>query len=147
MAAPQSIVHAFTEFVDGSVLAQVGFPSMELPIFYALTHPERLADSGVERFDPIKSGRLTFEALRRDAFPTFVLGVAAGKAGATAPAAFNAANEVAVQAFLDRRITFGRIPEVIDHVLQRYRGEPATDVESVLEVDRWGRDTAEAVCC
>lgn len=144
---PQSIVHAFTEFVDGSVLAQVGFPSMELPIFYALTHPERLADNGVERFDPVKSGRLTFEALRRDAFPTFVLGVAAGQAGAAAPAAFNAANEVAVQAFLDRRITFGRIPEVIDHVLQRYRGEPATDVESVLEVDRWGRHTAEAACC
>ncbi len=143
---PQSIVHAFTEFVDGSILAQVGYPSMELPIFYALTHPERHADAGVERFDPVKLGRLTFEEIRHDAFPTFSLGVAAGKTGGTAPAAFNAANEVAVQAFLDRRISFVRIPEVIDHVLQRYRGHAACDIETVLEIDRWSREVAEAAC-
>jgi 1-deoxy-D-xylulose-5-phosphate reductoisomerase len=143
---PQSIVHAFTEFVDGSILAQIGFPTMELPIFYALTYPERHADAGVERFDPVKTARLTFEELRRDAFPTFVLGLQAGQTGGAAPAAFNAANEVAVQAFLARDIPFGRIPEVIDHVLQRYRGEPAKDLDAVLAVDRWARETARTAC-
>jgi 1-deoxy-D-xylulose-5-phosphate reductoisomerase len=143
---PQSIVHAFTEFVDGSILAQVGVPCMELPIAYALTHPDRVADNGVERFDPIRFGQLTFEAVRRDDFPTYALGVQAGRAGETAPAAFNAANEVAVQAFLNRRIRFGRIGEVIDHVLQRYRGEPASDLACVLAVDHWARVTAEEAC-
>ena len=144
---PQSIVHAFTEFVDGSILAQVGYPSMELPILYALTHPERVPDSGVKRFDPVAAGDLTFEPLRRDDFKAFALGVTAGKAGATAPAAFNAANEIAVQAFLDGRIRFGRIAEVIDHVLQAHGGEPADDVETILAIDSWARQTAEAACC
>jgi 1-deoxy-D-xylulose-5-phosphate reductoisomerase len=89
---PQSIIHAFAEFIDGSMLAQVGFPTMELPILYALTHPERVSDTGVPRYDPVASGTLSFEALRRDAFPAFALGVSAGRAGGTAPAVFNAAN-------------------------------------------------------
>jgi 1-deoxy-D-xylulose-5-phosphate reductoisomerase len=143
---PQSIIHAFTEFVDGSVLAQVGYPSMELPIFYALTHPERHPDHGVERFDPVKSGELTFEALRRDCFPTFSLGVDAGRAGGLAAAVFNAANEVAVQAFLDRRISFGRIPQVIDAVLQAHEPRTADDIDTVIEVDCWARTAAEAAC-
>lgn len=144
---PQSIIHAFTEFVDGSVLAQVGYPSMELPIFYALTHPERHADQGVDRFDPVKSGELTFEPLRRDCFPTFTLGVEAGRAGGVAPAVFNAANEVAVQAFLERRVAFGRIPEIIERVLEAHEPRPADDIETVLAVDRWARESAEAACC
>ena len=144
---PQSIVHAFTEFVDGSVLAQIGYPSMELPILYALTHPERIEDSGLKRFDPVRCGDLTFEPVRTDDFAAFSLGVAAGRAGATAPAAFNAANEVAVQAFLEKRITFGQITVVIDSVLQAHRGDPAVDLETVLDVDRWARETAEVACC
>lgn len=143
---PQSIIHAFVEFIDGSILAQIGYPSMELPIFYALTHPERVADHGVERFDPVQSGSLTFEAVREDVFPTFRHGVAAGRAGGAAPAVFNATNEVAVQAFLDGRIRFGRIPEIIESVLTAYDGRPANDVESVLAVDAWARRTAEAQC-
>ncbi len=144
---PQSIVHAFTEFVDGSVLAQIGFPSMELPILYALTHPERIEDSGLERFDPVRCGDLTFEPVRTADFAAFSLGVAAGRAGATAPAAFNAANEVAVQAFLEKRITFGQIAVVIDSVLQAHRGDAADDLETVLAIDRWARETAEVACC
>ncbi len=144
---PQSIVHAFTEFVDGSVLAQIGYPSMELPILYALTHPERIEDSGLKRFDPVRCGDLTFEPVRTDDFAAFSLGVAAGRAGATAPTAFNAANEVAVQAFLQKRITFGQITVVIDSVLQAHRGDPAVDLETVLDVDRWARETAEVACC
>ncbi len=143
---PQSIVHGFAEFVDGSILAQVGYPSMELPILYALTHPERVADQGVKRFDPVASGDLTFEALRHDAFNTFTLGVNAGREGGTAPAVFNAANEVAVEAFLDRRINFGRIPEVIGHVLQQHTSEPADRLDAVLRADQWARQTAGAAC-
>ncbi len=143
---PQSIVHGFAEFVDGSILAQVGYPSMELPILYALTHPERVADQGVKRFDPVASGDLTFEALRHDAFNAFTLGVNAGREGGTAPAVFNAANEVAVEAFLDRRINFGRIPDVIGCVLQRHTSEPADRLDAVLRADRWARETAEAAC-
>src|ERR671920_2354849 len=106
---PQSVVHAFTEFCDGSVLAQLGFPTMELPILYALTHPERLPDSGVRRFDPVAAGPLTFEPVRTDVFRALGSGIAAGRAAGTAPAVFNAANEVAVAAFLDGAIPFGRI--------------------------------------
>ncbi len=144
---PQSIVHAFVEFVDGSVLAQVGFPSMELPILYALTHPERVTDVALRRFDPVAAGPLTFEPLRRDVFPTFDLGVRAGRAGGTAPAVFNAANEVAVRTFLDGAIPFGRIPDVIAAALDRHDPEPATDVATLVAADQWAREQAEAACC
>ncbi|MEO8449624.1 MAG: 1-deoxy-D-xylulose-5-phosphate reductoisomerase [Gemmatimonadota bacterium] len=139
---PQSIVHAFVEFVDGSVLAQVGFPSMELPILYALTHPGRTADDGVRRFDPVAAGPLTFEALRPDTFRAFHLGVEAGRAGGTMPAVFNAANEVAVARFLGGRVPFGRIAAVIEAVLSRHQPSPATDLEQVREADAWARRAA-----
>jgi 1-deoxy-D-xylulose-5-phosphate reductoisomerase len=139
---PQSIVHAFTEFCDGSVLAQLGFPSMELPILYALTHPARLPDAGVRRFDPIAAGPLTFEPVRTDIFRTLTLGIAAGRAGGTAPAVFNAANEVAVAAFLDGAISFGRISETIERVLDAYAPVPAASVEVVRDADRWAREQA-----
>lgn len=143
---PQSIVHAFVEFADGSVLAQLSFPNMELPILYALTHPERVTDLGVTRFDPVAAGPFTFEPVRAADFPALALGVSAGRAGGTAPAVFNAANELAVQAFLDGRITFGRIPAVIEQTLQAHRVEPGKSIEAVLEADRWAREQAEAAC-
>src|SRR2546428_4753736 len=114
---PQSVVHAFVEFVDGSVLAQVGFPTMELPILYALTHPERVPDRGAKRFDPVEAGALTLQPGRPEVHPAHALGRAAGEQGGTAPAAFNAANEVAVQLFLEGRIRFGKIAETIERVL------------------------------
>ena len=144
---PQSIIHALCEFSDGSVLAQLGFPTMELPILYALTHPERLPDGGVRRFDPVAAGSLTFEPVRHDAFPTFALGVAAGRAGGTAPTVFNAANEVAVQAFLDGRVAFGRIPAVIEQALAAHTPVPADRLETVRQVDQWARVAAEVACC
>jgi 1-deoxy-D-xylulose-5-phosphate reductoisomerase len=139
---PQSIVHAFVEFHDGSVLAQMGFPSMELPILYALTHPQRLPDLGVRRFDPVAAGPLTFEPVRADVFPSLVCGIAAGRAGGTAPAVFNAANEVAVAAFLEGRIPFGRISETIERALDSHRPGPASSVEAVRAADRWAREQA-----
>ena len=139
---PQSIVHAFVEFCDGSVIAQLGFPSMELPILYALTHPERLPDTGVRRFDPVAAGPLTFEPPRLDVFRALAAGIAAGRAGGTAPAVFNAANEVAVAAFLDRAISLGRISEIIDAVLDGHSPAPASAVEVVREADGWARARA-----
>jgi 1-deoxy-D-xylulose-5-phosphate reductoisomerase len=143
---PQSIVHAFAEFVDGSVLAQVGFPTMELPILYALTYPDRVEDPAVPRFDPVSAGALTFERVRKDAFRTFTLGVSAGRAGGTAPTVFNAANEVAVEAFLAGRILFGDVPVVIDKVLQHHEVVAASDLETVIAADRWAREETEAAC-
>jgi len=140
---PQSVVHAFVEFCDGSVLSQLGFPSMELPILYALTHPERLPDTGVRRFDPVAAGPLTFEPVRTDVFRALSCGVAAGRAGGTAPAVFNAANEVAVAAFLRGAIPFGRISETIERVLDAHTPSAAGSVESVRAADGWARKQAE----
>jgi 1-deoxy-D-xylulose-5-phosphate reductoisomerase len=139
---PQSIIHAFVEFCDGSVIAQLGFPSMELPILYALTHPGRLPDTGVRRLDPVAAGPLTFEPVRREVFRALEAGMAAGRAAGTAPAVFNAANEVAVAAFLDGATPFGRISEIIEGVLQGHAPAPATSVEAVREADRWARARA-----
>jgi 1-deoxy-D-xylulose-5-phosphate reductoisomerase len=140
---PQSIVHALVEFSDGSVLGQFGFPSMELPILYALTHPERCSDTGVRSFDPVAAGPLTFEPLRREVFRAFHAGVEAGRKGGTAPAAFNAANEVAVEAFLAGRIAFGRISEVIEGTLERHPPAPAASLEAVRAADADARSLAE----
>ncbi len=140
---PQSIVHALVEFSDGSVLGQFGFPSMELPILYALTHPERIADQGIRPFDPLLAGSLTFEPLRGEVFRAFRAGVSAGRAGGTAPAAFNAANEVAVAAFLAGRIPFGRISEVIEATLDRHLPAPAASLRVVQDADARARLEAE----
>jgi 1-deoxy-D-xylulose-5-phosphate reductoisomerase len=140
---PQSIVHAFVEFADGSVLSQLGFPSMELPILYALTHPARVADHGMRAFDPVEIGSLTFEPVRREVFRAFHAGVEAGRGGGTAPAAFNAANEIAVEAFLAGRISFGRIAEIIEETLARHRTTPATSLEAVRAADQAARGAAE----
>jgi 1-deoxy-D-xylulose-5-phosphate reductoisomerase len=146
---PQSVVHGFAEFVDGSVLAQVGFPTMELPILYALTYPDRVPDQGVRRFDPVAAGTLTFEALQQERFPAYVVGRDAARAGGTAPAMFNAANEVAVQLFLDEKIAFGRIAEVIEQVLgagSRELGAGAS-LEEVLAADAEARRLAKDAAC
>jgi 1-deoxy-D-xylulose-5-phosphate reductoisomerase len=140
---PQSIVHAFVEFTDGSVLGQLGFPSMELPILYALTHPARAPDQGTRPFDPVEIGTLTFEPVRREVFRAFHAGVEAGRSGGTAPAAFNAANEVAVEAFLAGRISFGRIADVIEETLERHQAVPATSLEAVRGADADARAKAE----
>ena len=146
---PQSVIHAFTEFVDGSVLAQVGFPTMELPILYALTHPDRVPDAGARRFDPVAAGDLTFEPVRPDLFPAYLLGRHAGGVGGTAPAAFNAANEVAVELFLAERIPFGRIAEIIAATLEHHRSEAgdAQSLDAVLAADLQARRDAREFAC
>jgi len=140
---PQSVIHSFVEFVDGSVLAQLGFPNMELPILYALTHPSRVPDDGIARFDPVAAGPLTFEPVRTEVFPALALGTRAGRTGGSAPAAFNAANEVAVAAFLAGRAPFGRIAEVIEAVLEEQVVTDAVNLDAVLAADAWARRRAE----
>ena len=144
---PQSVVHAFVELVDGSVLAQLGFPNMELPILYALTHPDRVADTGPRRFDALAAGALTFEPVVAERFPAYALGRAAGIAGGTSPATFNAANEAAVERFLAGAIRFGRIAEIIEHVMTGTEHHPATSLEAVLEADRSARRQAQEAAC
>jgi 1-deoxy-D-xylulose-5-phosphate reductoisomerase len=136
---PQSVVHSLVEFVDGSVLAQLGVPSMELPILYALTHPDRVPDSGVPRFDPVALSPLTFEPLRAEQFPAFALGVAAGRRGGVAPAVFNASNEAAVALFLDGRIRFGDIGVAIASAIDALADLPGDTRDSILRADSAAR--------
>jgi 1-deoxy-D-xylulose 5-phosphate reductoisomerase len=136
---PQSIVHSFVEFVDGSVLAQLGVPSMELPVLYALTHPDRVADSGVPQFDPVASSPLTFEPLAVERFPAFALGVAAGRRGGAAPAVFNAANEAAVALFLDGRIRFGDIGVAIAGALDALGDLQGDSRDAIIAADQAAR--------
>jgi 1-deoxy-D-xylulose-5-phosphate reductoisomerase len=136
---PQSIIHSMVEFEDGSILAQMGVPSMELPVLYALTYPERLADDGVPRFDPIKNSPLTFEPVRHDAFPTLGLGIAAGKSGGAAPAVFNAANEAAVSRVLSGSLEFARIPQAIELALSKLSDLRGDDRTSLLAADAAAR--------
>jgi 1-deoxy-D-xylulose-5-phosphate reductoisomerase len=119
---------------------------MEVPILYALTHPERAADDGTVPFDPVAAGQLTFEPVRHEAFPAFGLGVAAGRAGGTAPAIFNAANEVAVAAFLEGRIRFGRIPAVIEQALARATAGRADSLDAIRGADAEARRHAGEAC-
>ena len=144
---PQSIVHAFAEFVDGSVLAQLSFPNMELPILYALTHPERVPDAGTRRFDPVAAGALTFEPLDHARFPAYAVGRHAAAAGGTAPAAFNAANEVAVELFLEGRIPFGRVAEVVGRTVAGHQAGPADTLDAVRAADAAARRLAREVAC
>ena len=132
---PQSVVHSFVEFVDGSVLAQLGVPSMELPILYSLTHPDRVCDSGVPVFDPVALSPLEFEPVRRSEFPTLDLGIAAGRAGGAAPAIFNAANEQAVALFLDGAIRFSDIAPAIESALTRLGTTSGGSLDAVLTAD------------
>jgi 1-deoxy-D-xylulose-5-phosphate reductoisomerase len=136
---PQSVVHSFVEFVDGSVLAQMGVPSMELPVLYALTHPERVPDAGVPPFDPVEIGPLTFERVRDDDFPALRLGLEAGRTGGAAPAVFNAANERAVALFLEGRIGLLDIPRAIDGALEALAGSAGGSRDALLAADAAAR--------
>jgi 1-deoxy-D-xylulose-5-phosphate reductoisomerase len=136
---PQSIVHSFVEFVDGSVVAQMSVPSMELPVLYALTHPERAADQGVEPFDPVSVSPFTFEPVDRGKFPALTLGVEAGRKGGAAPAVFNASNEQAVALFLAGSIRFGDISRAIDSALSRLGSLPGSTREELLDADAVAR--------
>jgi 1-deoxy-D-xylulose-5-phosphate reductoisomerase len=138
---PQSVVHSLVEYADGSMLAQLGAPDMRTPIAQALAWPARFA-SGVQSLDLLAVGRLEFEPPDHVRFPSLTLARAAARAGGTAPTVLNAANEVAVQAFLDLRLNFVGISTVIDRVLQRLNSSPVKTLGDVLEADAAARRLA-----
>ena len=142
---PQSVVHSMVEFVDGSVLAQMGVPSMELPVLYALTHPDRVADTGVPPFDPVELSPLTFERVRAAEFPALRLGLEAGRAGGAAPAVFNAANEQAVALFLEGRIPFSGIPHAIGAALAALAGAEGGSREALIAADQEARRLVRSI--
>jgi 1-deoxy-D-xylulose-5-phosphate reductoisomerase len=139
---PQSIIHSMVETVDGSVLAQMGFPTMEIPVLYALSYPRRLPYE-TRRFDPVAAGTLSFEAVDAERFPAFSLGVQAGRAGGTAPAVYNAANEVAVAAFLAGDLSFPGIAEAVACALESCGAADASSLEAVLDADARARRATE----
>ena len=141
---PQSIVHSMVQFADGAVMAQLGLPDMRGPIQYALLYPQR-GTSSLERLDLARIGALTFEPPDFDRFPGLRLAYAAGNAGGTMPAVFNAANEVAVELFLHNGISFCGIPDLIDRVMEQHSVTMNLSLEAVLEADRWAREKARTL--
>ncbi len=141
---PQSMIHSMVSYRDGSVIAQMGIPDMKGAIAYALSYPERLPlNQPIPDFADI--GALTFQKPDMEKFPCLDLAFKACDAGKTLPAVLNAANEVAVQAFLDGDISFGKIPEVVKETMNRHSVAEHTSLTDILEADKWARREAEKV--
>ncbi|MHB8090961.1 MAG: 1-deoxy-D-xylulose-5-phosphate reductoisomerase [Syntrophales bacterium] len=135
---PQSIVHSLVEYCDGSVIAQLGIPDMRIPIAYALSYPQRLNRSG-GRLDLAAAGGLTFLKPDFERFPALGLSFRAAEAGGTLPAVLNAANEIAVTAFLEEQVGFYGISRVVEMVLARHERKEEPSLAEILEADRWAR--------
>lgn len=138
---PQSVIHSMVEFVDGSMIAQISTPDMCLPIQYALTYPERAASSRVQT-SLTKYGSLTFEEPDYDRFPALNLARRAGDVGGTLPAVFNAANEVAVEAFVKHKLTFPGISELVTRVMAAHKVVEHPSLDQILAADAWARAEA-----
>ncbi len=139
---PQSIIHSMVEYIDGCVIAQLGSPDMRAPIAYALSYPERCV-SGIQKLDLVKTGTLTFEEPDMARFPALGLAFDALKAGRTYPAVLNAANEIAVAAFLDKKIGFTDIAATVDKTMQAHQAYTPVELDEYLQADRWARETAQ----
>ena len=136
---PQSIIHSMVEYVDGTIIAQLGSPDMRIPIQLALTYPER-CDNGFSRLDLLKTGNLTFTEPDYDAFPCLKLAFEALLAGGTMPAVMNAANEMAVGLFLNEKINFIDIPRIIEEVMGKHSVNINPILDDIIEVDAWARE-------
>jgi 1-deoxy-D-xylulose-5-phosphate reductoisomerase len=141
---PESIIHGIAEFSDGSMIAQMASADMRLPIQLALAFPDRLG-TGIRGLDLAKLGSMSFEELDRDAFPAVDLAYRAGRLGLTYPAALNAANEVAVMAFLEGKIRLVQIPEVVAAVLDEHEAAPVVSEVALDRADRWARGRAAEI--
>jgi len=142
---PQSTIHSMVEFADGSVKAQLGPPDMRLPIQYALFYPLRLPNDMIPRFDTGITHSLTFQPLETERFPCFGLGVDAGRRGGTFPAVLSAADEVAVHAFLEGRIGFTEIYNVVEKVLSQHQSSSEAGAREVMEADQWATELANEI--
>ncbi len=141
---PQSIVHSMVEFVDGSIIAQLSIPDMRLPISYALNYPRRLPN-GLPELDLAEVGTLTFQEPDVERFPCLKYGYDALNQGGTMTTVLNAANESAVEAFIEQKISFKNIPQVIREVMDKHQVKEMESLEQVLQVDRWAREEAHRV--
>ena len=141
---PQSIVHSFVEFVDGSVKAQLSNPDMRLPIQYALAYPDRISiPDGSRQLAIAEMGSLQFEPLDEDRYACFRLAREAAAKGGTYPTVLNAADEVAVDLFLNERVSFTRIAEIVDSALQQHQPTANPDLDDLFAADTWARETAQ----
>ncbi len=138
---PQSIIHSMVEYIDGSVVAQLGSPDMRIPIQFALTYPTRF-ENGFSRLNFLETGSLTFENPDYDAFPCLRLAFDAMRAGGTLPAVLNGANEIAVGAFLKQEIGFTDIADIIENVMKRHVVNIRPNLNDIIEVDEWARQQA-----
>lgn len=138
---PQSIVHSMVEFIDGSMIAQLSTPDMCLPIQYALTYPERIRSERVQT-NLAKLGMLLFEEPDTERFPAINLARRAGEVGGTLPAVLNAANEIAVEAFVNRKINFPQISEIVTRVMEQHRIVEHPTLDQILDADAWARKEA-----
>jgi 1-deoxy-D-xylulose-5-phosphate reductoisomerase len=141
---PQSVVHSMVRYQDGAIMAQLGIADMRIPIAYALSFPHRLKGSW-RPLDLLKYGALNFLPVEKKRYPALALSYAALRAGATMPVVLNAANEVAVAAFLDGRIGFREINRIIEETLNRHSNKRAREVGEILEIDRWAREKASTL--
>jgi 1-deoxy-D-xylulose-5-phosphate reductoisomerase len=141
---PQSIVHSMIEYIDGSVIAQMALPDMRGPIAYALSYPERL-DLGHPSLNLLETGPLTFNAVDGERFPALGLAYQALRAGGTMPAVLNAANEAAVEAFLEERIGFLQIPRLIQETMERHQTRQSISLEDILYAHSWAQQEARKI--
>lgn len=139
---PQSIIHSLVQFVDTSIIAQLGFPDMKLPVQYALSYPKRLPNPRLTPLNMADCEALTFRPIDTDFYPCFQIGLDAGRIGGTAPAVMNAANEVAVSAFLDGYIRFPHIAGIVRSVVAAHTLKESPSLDDILEVDGWARKEA-----
>jgi 1-deoxy-D-xylulose-5-phosphate reductoisomerase len=141
---PQSIIHSMVQYVDGSIKAQLGLPDMKLPIQYALTHPERLGNN-FPRLNLAQIGNLTFFAPDLEKFECIMLAYNALTAGGTAPCIMNAANEIAVNKFLNGKIKFSHIPQLITTALEKIENHKSPDIDAIFECDKETREFVMAL--
>ncbi|MCZ8512333.1 1-deoxy-D-xylulose-5-phosphate reductoisomerase [Paenibacillus filicis] len=141
---PESIIHSFVEFVDHSIIAQLGMPDMRVPIQYALTYPDRMRTPS-QRLSLAEVGRLHFREMDLDRYPCLRMAYESGRAGGSVPAVFNAANEVAVERFLKGEIGFLHIEDLIASVLDRHTAVKVPELQHILEIDRWARVAASGI--
>jgi len=137
---PQSIIHSMVEFIDGSIKAQLSYPDMRLPIQYALSYPERLPNPQLPRLDWSIIDSLTFEQPDLDTFPCLKLAIEAGRRGGTYPAVLCAADEVAVELFLSRRIKFTDIAHLVSQALEEHQATIHPTLEKIVAADAWARE-------
>jgi 1-deoxy-D-xylulose-5-phosphate reductoisomerase len=141
---PQSVVHSMVEYVDGSVVAQMGITDMRVPISYALTFPERLP-LNLPRLNLLQKGELSFFPPDPERFPCLTLAYRSIQIGETLPAVLNAANEIAVSAFLEGSLKFTDLPLLIQQVMNQHEVKPVKTVEDILRADQWGREKSKAL--